>query len=131
MKKLLFILILLTAIITGCSSSKKVTEVPVPIVNTNTEYVYKYIKDSVFVHDSVDRFIKGDTVLIYKYKYLYRTLNNTDTVTKYDSIQVPVKVTTTETVEVNKLKWYQSILMWLGVIFFCYVVFIIGKFFKK
>lgn len=131
MRNLLFTVILLAAIVTGCSSSKKVTEVPVPIVTTNTEYIYKQIRDSVFVHDSVDRFIKGDTVFLYKYKYFYRNINNTDTVTKYDSIQVPVKVTTTETVEVNKLKWYQSILMWLGVIFFCYVVFIIGKFFKK
>jgi hypothetical protein len=38
--------------------------------------------------------IKGDTVYKERYKYLYRylTINNTDTVIKTDSIQVPYPV---------------------------------------
>ena len=81
--------------LTGCRS---VRYVPV------TEYMDRYVSntdsfiktDSVYLHDSVTVFAKGDTVYISKtrfkdrLKYIYHT--KTDTVAVHDSIPYPVKV---------------------------------------
>ena len=81
--------------LTGCRS---VRYVPV------TEYMDRYVSntdsfiktDSVYLHDSVTVFAKGDTVYISKtrfkdrLKYIYHT--KTDTVSVHDSIPYTVKV---------------------------------------
>ena len=97
----------------ACTSTKYV-EVPVPVETVRTEYINQLYKDSVFIHDSIDRYISGDTVYQYKYKYIYKYKNRVDTLIQNDTIQVPVTIRTTKTVEVNKIKWYQSVLMYLG-----------------
>lgn len=111
MRALLISMLLFLCI--ACTSTKYV-EVPVPVETVRTEYINQLYKDSVFIHDSIDRYISGDTVYQYKYKYIYKYKNRVDTLIQNDTIQVPVTIRTTETVEVNKIKWYQSILMHLG-----------------
>lgn len=105
----------LLLILSSCTATKLVeVEKPIPVETVRTEYINKLYRDSIFVHDSIDRYIKGDTVFQYKYKYIYKYFNRTDTICKTDSIQVPVKIKSTEIKEVNKIKWYQSIMMYLG-----------------
>ena len=111
MKNLILILFILLCV--SCSTTKYVDR-PVPVETVRTEYVNQLYRDSVFVHDSIDRYIQGDTVYQYKYKYIYKYLNRTDTVVKTDSIEVPVEIKTTEVKEVNKIKGYQSFLMYFG-----------------
>lgn len=114
MRKLLFIIPILI-ILSACSVKKQIVEVPIETVRT--EYINKLYRDSVFVHDSIDRYVSGDTVYQYKYKYIYKYLNRTDTVVKTDSIQVPVEIKTTEIKEVvKKPKWYQTFFMHFGAI---------------
>lgn len=96
---------ILIFICASCTTTKYVDR-PVPVETVRTEYVNQLYRDSVFVHDSIDRYISGDTVYQYKYKYIYKYLNRTDTVVKTDSIQVPVEVKVTEIKEVNKIRWY-------------------------
>ena len=110
----------------SCSTTKYVDR-PVPIETVRTEYINQLYRDSVFVHDSIDRYISGDTVYQYKYKYIYKYLNRTDTVCQTDTIQVPVEVKTTEIKEVNKLRWYQSTLMWIGGLALIILSFILGR----
>ena len=71
---------------TSCRSIKYV-----PVETVRIEYK---TRDSIYQRDSVFLFVKGDTVYKEKYKYLYRylTINNTDTVIKTDSIQIPYPV---------------------------------------
>lgn len=95
-----------------------VKEVPVEVVKT--EYINNTLFDTVIQRDSVDRYRDGDTVYIYKehVKYQLRTrldsIIKTDTIPKIVKVEVP-KVVKQETVkEVNKLKWYQKTLMWIG-----------------
>lgn len=109
-----FLLILLLSILGMACTSTKYVEVPVPVETIKTEYINQLYRDSVFIHDSIDRYISGDTVYQYKYKYIYKYKNRVDTLIQNDTIQVPVTIRTTETVEVNKIKWYQSVLMHLG-----------------
>ena len=81
--------------LTGCRSVKYI-----PVTEYRDRYVSKtdsFIKtDSVYLHDSVTVFAKGDTVYIAKirfkdrFKIVYHT--KTDTVAVHDSIPYPVKV---------------------------------------
>ena len=70
--------IILLFICVACSTTKYVDR-PVPIGTVRTEYVNQLYRDSTYIHDSIDRYISGDTVYLYKYKYMYKYLNRTDT----------------------------------------------------
>jgi len=92
MKNLLYIILLMLAIcITSCRSIKYV-----PVETVKTEYKTRdSIRfDSIYEHDSIFLFVKGDTVYKekYRYKYRYLTINKTDTVMLTDSVQIPYPV---------------------------------------
>jgi hypothetical protein len=120
---------ILIFIVVSCTTTKYVDR-PVLVETVRTEYVNQLYKDSIFVHDSIDRFISGDTVYQYKYKYIYKYFNKTDTVVKTDSIEVPVEIKTTEVKEVNRIKGYQSFLICFGFIFILILVYKVIKFIK-
>lgn len=124
MRHLLIVILLFICV--SCTTTRYIDR-PVPIETVRTEYINQLYKDSVFIHDSIDRYINGDTVYQYKYKYIYKYLNRTDTIIKTDSIEVPVEIKTTEIKEVNKIKWYQSILMWVGGTSLIALSFIVGR----
>lgn len=117
---------ILIFIVVSCTTTKYVDR-PVLVETVRTEYVNQLYKDSIFVHDSIDRFISGDTVHQYKYKYIYKYFNRTDTVVKTDSIEIPVEIKTTEVKEVNRIKGYQSFLMCLGFVFILILIYKIIK----
>ena len=92
MKNLLYIILLALAIcLTSCRSIKYV-----PVETVKTEYKTRdSIRfDSIYEHDSIFLFVKGDTVYKekYRYKYRYLTINKTDTVMLTDSVQIPYPV---------------------------------------
>ena len=111
-----YLLLVILVFLVACSSTK-IIEKEVPIEKVKTEYINTLKIDSVYIHDSIDRFVNGDTLYLYKYKYIYKYLNHIDTVIQKDSIETPVYITETKIKEVNKLKWYQKLLMWLGAAF--------------
>lgn len=84
-------------------SCRTVKYVPVETVKVDTTYINKLQRDSIYMLDSVYVKEKGDTVLIEKYKYLYRDKLVRDTlyIAKTDSIQVPYPV------EKELTKWQQ------------------------
>ena len=128
MRSLLIAILLFLCI--SCSTTK-VVEVEVPVETVRTEYVNNIQYDSIHVIDSIDRFIKGDTVFLYKYKDVFKYKYKTDTVVKVDSIQVPVRTTITKEVEVNKIKGYQYFLMYSGLAFILCLLFAAYKLIKK
>lgn len=75
-------------------SCRSVKYVPVETVKTDSVYVNKVQRDSIRLQDSIFVFVKGDTVRIEKYKYLYRDRVVRDTVYKVqcDTIRVPYLV---------------------------------------
>lgn len=92
MKSLLYIILLTLAIcITSCRS---IWYVPVETVRTEYKTRDSIRFDSIYEHDSIFLFLKGDTVYKekYRYKYRYLTINKTDTVMMTDSVQVPYPV---------------------------------------
>lgn len=92
MKNLLYIILLTLAIcLTSCRSIK---DVPVETVKTEYKTRDSIRFDSIYEHDSIFLFVKGDTVYKekYRYKYRYLTINKTDTVMLTDSVQIPYPV---------------------------------------
>lgn len=109
----LLITIILLLIVSACTTTRYIDR-EVPIETIKTEYINKIKFDSIYIHDSIDRYVSEDTVYMYKLKYIYKYLNKIDTIVKKDTIEIPVEIKTTEIKEVNKIKWYQKILIWIG-----------------
>lgn len=95
---------LLITLLCGC---KTVKYVPVETVRTDSVYVDRLARDSVYLRDSVwvNRYVLGDTVYVDKVsvRYAYRDRRRSDTVAvvRRDSVRVPVPVE-------RKLGWWQQ-----------------------
>lgn len=85
------LMILLLLVTYGCGS---VQYVPVETVKTDSIYLNKLLRDSIFVHDSIFVRDKGDTVFQYKYKYIYRdrAVHDTTYIERIDTLRVPYPV---------------------------------------
>lgn len=108
------ITIVLVTILCSCRSTKYI-EVPVEVEKIKTEYIVDHRVDSIYEKDSINIYSKSDTIFIYKQKVQNKFIYKTDTVIKTDSIPYLVETKTVTTKEVNILKWYQKILMYLGI----------------
>ena len=100
----LFLGLLACLVLAGC---RTVRYVPVESVRTDSVYVDRFTRDSVYLRDSVfvNRWMHGDTVFVDKVsvKYLYRDRWRHDTVAvvRRDSVQVPLPVE-------RELGWWQQ-----------------------
>lgn len=83
------------SLLTGC---KSVQYVPFETVRTDSVYVDRYLRDSIYQRDSVfiNRWTAGDTVYQDKivYKYIYRDKVKYDTVAilRSDTVRIPFPV---------------------------------------
>ena len=77
--------------LSSCTTTRVVT---VEKVKTDTTYITKHQRDSVWLHDSIQVTEKGDTVRIEKWhtKYVEREVHDTLYQSKTDSIPVPYPV---------------------------------------
>ena len=106
MKGLFFCIIvcILISSLTGC---KSVQYVPVETVRTDSVYVDRYLRDSIYQRDSVfvNRWMAGDTIyqdkVVLKYVYRDRLKYDTVSILHSDSVSVPYPV------ERKLTKWEQ------------------------
>ncbi len=112
-------------ILTGC----KTNTVYIPVESIRTEYKDKLLHDSVFLQDSILIKMKGDTVWMEKYRYLYRDKLVRDSILVTDSIQVPYPVKG-DTEYINRLYWWQYLLMILGAACIGIIIYKIHSIFK-
>ena len=84
-------MIVALAMLSSCTTTKVVT---VEKVKTDTTYITKHQRDSVWLHDSIQVTEKGDTVRIEKWhtKYVEKQVHDTLYQSKTDSIPVPYPV---------------------------------------
>ena len=89
-------------------------EVPVVMHDTVAKNIWRI--DTTIVKDSVYFAIKGDTIYKEKYNTLWRIKVAHDTINKV--VEKPVEVVRnsvkTETKEVNRIYWWQKVLILLG-----------------
>ena len=108
----------------GC---KSIRYVPVENTIVKTEYKNSVSYDSIYFTDSVYIREKNDTVYIENIKYRYKYVSNIDTIVKNDTITNTTIQEVEVIKEVNKLKWWQTALMALGILSLVYIIIKIKK----
>lgn len=104
---ILFISLLIIIIALACCSCKSVRYVEVERVHTDTTYITKHQRDSIWLHDSihVKEKLSGDTLFLevekWHTKYVEKQVHDTTYVSKSDSIPIPYPVE-------KKLTWWQG-----------------------
>ena len=102
--------IIACALITLFSSCTTTKYVPVIEHHTDTLIQTKVQKDSVFMHDSVEVRIAGDTVTIDRWhtKYISKEVHDTTYQSKTDSVPVPYPVEVVKEVPAELTWWQQA-----------------------
>lgn len=97
------------------SSCKQVEYVTVEKVRTDTTYITKWQRDSIWLHDSIHIKERGDTVLVEKWhtKYIEKVTHDTTYVATHDTIPDPFPVETIKEVPAE-LSWWQQLRLWIG-----------------
>jgi N-acetylmuramoyl-L-alanine amidase len=90
------LLLCLFLALSGCKSNT----VYVPVESVRTEYRDRLQRDSIHLYDSVFVKLKGDTIWLEKYKYIYCDRLRTDTVAQSDTIAIPYPVVETREVKI-------------------------------
>ena len=118
-------MLLLLLLLLCCSCTKRVYETqyieqPVYLHDTLRSTIYSH--DTTIVKDSVFLAINGDTIVRERYNTIERIKVAHDTIMRF--VEKPVEVVSTKQVckqvEVNRIYWWQKLLMWMGGI--CVVV---------
>jgi len=118
MKYILYIPALL-CICCACGTTKYI-----PIETTRTEYRDNFLRDSIYLRDSVFVKEKGDTLIVEKYRYLYRDKIVRDSIFQTDTIRVPYPVEVIKEVKKPFSSW-QNFQVWCGRIALA-ILFLVG-----
>ena len=104
------VFLMLLAWLTSCTATKYVE---VEKVRTDTTYITKWQRDSVWLHDSIQVTEKGDTVRIERWhtKYVEKQVHDTTYVATHDTIPQPYEVVKEVPAE---LSWWQRVRLWMG-----------------
>ncbi|WP_368144024.1 hypothetical protein [Bacteroides finegoldii] len=122
MKRLLYILTIFLMSEICFTSCRNIKYVPVETVKTEYKTRDSIRFDSIYEHDSIFLFVKGDTVYKekYRYKYRYLTINKTDTVMLTDSVQIPYPVekqlTRWQQMKIELGGWAVSVIIILSIV---------------
>ena len=113
------IVLILLLLLLCCSCTKRVYETqyveqPVYLHDTLRSTIYSH--DTTIVKDSVYLSIKGDTIVRERYNTIERIKVAHDTIMRF--VEKPVEVVSTKQVckqvEVNRIYWWQKLLMVIG-----------------
>ena len=107
MKKILIFAVIATMLL-SCKSVKYI-----PVVTTKIEYRDNFVRDSIFRYDSVFVRDKGDTLILERYKYLYKNRIVKDSIFINDTIRVPYPVEVAKQVKAPLTSW-QNFQIWCG-----------------
>lgn len=97
-------------LLTSCTTTKVVE---VERVRTDTTYITKWQRDSVWLHDSIRVREKGDSVWVERWHTKYVERLRVDTIYRAAHDTIPAPYPETEYVE-KELTWWQKLRLWLG-----------------
>ena len=97
------------------ASCRQVEYITVEKVRTDTTYITKWQKDSVWLHDSIRVREKGDSVWVERWHTQWRDRLRVDTIYQatHDTIPQPYPIETVKVVE-KDLSWWQKLRLWIG-----------------
>lgn len=118
------VLLMIALWLSSCTTTRVVT---VEKVKTDTTYITKHQRDSIWLHDSIHVTERGDTIRIERWhtKYVEREVHDTLYRAKTDSIPVPYEVIK----EVpRKSTWFERIMFCTGIVsILCLILFVAKK----
>lgn len=124
-----FALVWLLLLLCGC---KSIEYVPVVQKETHTDSIYltKVQRDSIWLHDSIRVEARNDTVRVDRWhtKYVERLLHDTLYLSKRDSIPVPYEVVKEVPAKVSKM---ERTFMWLGILSLIALTLLVGRWLSK
>lgn len=125
--KWLVVLMVILFVLALLASCRQVEYVTIEKVLTDTTYITKWQRDSIWLHDSIHVKENGDTVLVEKWhtKYIEKVTNDTTYVATHDTIPQPYPVETIKMVE-KELSWWQRLRLWIGNIGLIAILGVIG-----
>ena len=109
-----FLLLILLCLLCGCGSTRVVT---VDTVRTDTTYISRQQRDSIWLHDSIymKEYQQGDTIYVLRdrwhTKYVEKQVRDTTYIHRTDSVPVPYPV---EVKVPRELTWWQRIRIYAG-----------------
>jgi hypothetical protein len=106
------VMIIIALLFCSCTKTEYIT---VEKVRTDTTYINKVQRDSIYLHDSTFVKVAGDTVWIERWHTKWQNHLEHDTVYKSRTDSVPVPHPVTKYVEKN-LSWMQKTLMGAGIL---------------
>ena len=98
----------MAAMLYSCKTAKYI-----PAQTTKIEYRDNFVKDSIFRYDSVFVKEKGDTLILERYKYLYKNKIVRDSIFINDTIRVPYPEEVVKQVKAPLTGW-QNFQVWCG-----------------
>lgn len=114
----MLIVFLLSLLMSGCRTRYITQEIPVVLHDRDSVVSVQHIHthDTLMMRDSVYHYVQGDTIRIERWHTLQAVnhIARIDTLWRVRIVEQPVEVKTTELREVNRLRWWQKALMWLG-----------------
>lgn len=109
------VIILGLLVLWALCSCTKTEYITVEKVRTDTTYINKVQRDSIYLHDSTFVKVAGDTVWIERWHTKWQNHLEHDTVYKARTDSVPVPYPVTKYVE-KKLSWFQKTLIGVGIL---------------
>ena len=106
------VMIIIALLFCSCTKTEYIT---VEKVRTDTTYINKVQRDSIYLHDSTFVKVAGDTVWIERWHTKWQNHLEHDTVYKARTDSVPVPYPVTKYVE-KKLSWFQKTLIGVGIL---------------
>ena len=106
--KTIICLAALLCICCACGTTKYI-----PVETTRTEYRDNFLRDSIYLRDSIFVKEKGDTLIVEKFSYLYRDKILRDSIFQTDTIRVPYPVEVVKAVKAPLSGW-QNFQVWCG-----------------
>lgn len=103
-------------LLSGCSPKVVEVDRPVIIEQTHTATHTDIVRDTLVWRDSVYHYVQGDTVIIEKWHQVTQVNRFVVSDTVRDTIPRVVTVTQTQIREVNRLRWWQTALCWVGAV---------------
>ena len=122
----------LVALVLRLCGCKSIEYVPVVQKETHTDSIYltKVQRDSIWLHDSIRVEARNDTVRVDRWhtKYVERLLHDTLYLSKRDSIPVPYEVVKEVPAKVSKM---ERTFMWLGILSLIALTLLVGRWLAK
>ena len=112
----IIVALLLCSMLSSCKSQEHI--VTIETVRTDTTYITRHERDSIYMRDSIHVHEKGDTVTIERWHTRWRDRWQYDSlyISKIDSIPVPYPVEVVKDVE-KSLTWWQQFRLGAGTLF--------------